>query len=313
MLFEPISEPFIIEERRGVIAVFKPRGWHSVALPCGQSQTGKSMVDWIITRARELPSSELAQSIDTFKSMAMREKDQQASLPPRPARARDRFASELGMLYRLDFETSGIMLFALTRSGFERMKRAQERFELEKRYVVICSESTVGVPGSLPVSRASERAAFLEDIREGRGGRVESYFRGYGERGARVACIAPEFFQKMHKKTTKIIYTTRFPRGTHLSAAEAARLMPENVSASSPPGPIVLEAQLRKGFRHQIRAHCAWMGLPIAGDPLYGGATGERLLLEAYEVALMDEERIVDKWMLHAGIEALQGEESSLS
>jgi 23S rRNA-/tRNA-specific pseudouridylate synthase len=29
--------------------------------------------------------------------------------------------------------------------------------------------------------------------------------------------------------------------------------------------------QLRRGFRHQIRCHLAWLGFPILNDRLYGG------------------------------------------
>jgi 23S rRNA pseudouridine1911/1915/1917 synthase len=29
--------------------------------------------------------------------------------------------------------------------------------------------------------------------------------------------------------------------------------------------------RIRRGFRHQIRCHLAWLGFPITGDALYGG------------------------------------------
>jgi 23S rRNA pseudouridine1911/1915/1917 synthase len=33
--------------------------------------------------------------------------------------------------------------------------------------------------------------------------------------------------------------------------------------------------RIRRGFRHQIRCHLAWLGYPILGDPLYGLQTAE--------------------------------------
>jgi len=30
-----------------------------------------------------------------------------------------------------------------------------------------------------------------------------------------------------------------------------------------------LTVQIKRGFRHQIRCHLCWMGLPIQNDPLY--------------------------------------------
>ena len=38
---------------------------------------------------------------------------------------------------------------------------------------------------------------------------------------------------------------------------------------------------IRKGFRHQIRAPLAWVGLPILGDSLYEGPPAPRLYLES--------------------------------
>ena len=38
---------------------------------------------------------------------------------------------------------------------------------------------------------------------------------------------------------------------------------------------------LSRGFRHQVRAQLAWIGLPISGDLLYGGRLDERLRLYA--------------------------------
>lgn len=38
-----------------------------------------------------------------------------------------------------------------------------------------------------------------------------------------------------------------------------------------PAGFSLLEAKLRTGRTHQIRVHCAYIGHPVAGDPVYGG------------------------------------------
>jgi 23S rRNA-/tRNA-specific pseudouridylate synthase len=46
-----------------------------------------------------------------------------------------------------------------------------------------------------------------------------------------------------------------------------------------------LRLSLSRGFRHQIRAQLAWIGLPIAGDTLYGGAPDERLRLYAIRLS----------------------------
>ncbi|WP_449241997.1 pseudouridine synthase family protein [Desulfovibrio sp.] len=57
----------------------------------------------------------------------------------------------------------------------------------------------------------------------------------------------------------------------------------------------LLKVVIRKGARHQIRAHLAHVLLPIVGDPLYGDGEGERLFLhhgrlsfEGFEAAVAD-------------------------
>lgn len=57
-------------------------------------------------------------------------------------------------------------------------------------------------------------------------------------------------------------------------------------------GLLLVRARITRGFRHQVRAHLAHIGLPILGDPLYGvGAPGPaapapRMLLHASAIEL---------------------------
>ncbi len=300
MVFSPDFEPHIIEEHGGIVAVFKPQGWHSTAQAHGHGQAGDNIVHWMSEHGRQLPTCELTDLIETTKSWKNIDIKAGSYVRPSPNVApKDRFATELGMLYRLDFATSGILLFALSRQIFKRMMRAQERSALVKRYVLVCTESNGKVPGSLPVSRVGDRAVLLEDIYNGNEPYIGSYFRGYGERGARVACIAPEHLSKMRKITAKNFYETRYTRNLDLDAYELNRRMSEwSASSVAIDHPILIGASIRKGFRHQIRAHSAWVGLPIVGDSIYGGAPMNRLMLEAYSVALMQGNEKIEEWKL---------------
>jgi 23S rRNA pseudouridine1911/1915/1917 synthase len=51
-------------------------------------------------------------------------------------------------------------------------------------------------------------------------------------------------------------------------------------------GRALVSLELCSGRRHQARVHLAWLGLPIVGDPVYGGAPAERLHLHAHRLDL---------------------------
>lgn len=53
-------------------------------------------------------------------------------------------------------------------------------------------------------------------------------------------------------------------------------------------GNTVAESDIKRGARHQIRAHAAHIGHPIVGDPLYGGGAGPRMYLHHYLVEFDD-------------------------
>jgi 23S rRNA (cytosine1962-C5)-methyltransferase len=53
------------------------------------------------------------------------------------------------------------------------------------------------------------------------------------------------------------------------------------------PGTAVIEARPLTGRTHQIRVHAALQGMPVLGDPLYGGAPAPRLYLHASAITLL--------------------------
>jgi 23S rRNA pseudouridine1911/1915/1917 synthase len=177
------------------------------------------------------------------------------------------------MISRLDKGTSGIILFAKSPELRLRLFELVARGEIAKEYRLLASQSSQPLPGSLP---GLKPVALGRDI--GSAGptalwtTVESYFRSYGERGARVACVDREHAEECPKKLTKKTYATQIK-----TEAEASDLVTE-------PAALVLSARICAGFRHQIRAHLAWSGYPILGDLDYGGQGARRLFLEAHRI-----------------------------
>ena len=81
---------------------------------------------------------------------------------------------------------------------------------------------------------------------------IVSYFRSYGPGSKEVRPI-----QDIKRADSPVLYKTKV---TDL-------------------GDNVMQCMITRGFRHQIRAHLAWAGIPIKGDSLYGKA-GENDILE---------------------------------
>ena len=142
---------------------------------------------------------------------------------------------EPGLLHRLDRETSGVVLLARTAASFETLRRAFESGRVEKEYAAVC------IPREPAPAAAGSRL------------RIESRFAPFGPGRRRVRVILPgEGRRPAAREATADLYTSEV----------------EVVEALG--GRVRVRVRLRRGFRHQVRVHLAHLGLPIAGDPLYG-------------------------------------------
>jgi 23S rRNA pseudouridine1911/1915/1917 synthase len=145
----------------------------------------------------------------------------------------------LTLATRLDRETSGAVLGALTAEGAARLARDRGAGTIRKAYACV-------------VEGVVESEATLDSLIEAEGGE-----RVRVRRGRRDADPA------------------RWTRIVPVGPAGAGRTL--------------VRAEIRKGRRHQIRAHLAAEGWAIVGDGIYGtvpasGAGADRLLLHAASV-----------------------------
>jgi 23S rRNA pseudouridine1911/1915/1917 synthase len=260
---EELAEPRVLYEDSSLVAVIKPTRMHSVpGLGVGD------LCAWIFERYPEV-----------------REVGKGAG---RGARS----PAEGGLLHRLDYETSGIALFARNTDAFVSLLDQQERGTFHKEYLAFSNVSPESYPlGSVPQAGfpggvaedawtearrgldGASLAALLDAEVKGGSCVVSSSFRSFGPKGSRVACLRPDAGKA--KKTGATYRSEVLGYST-----SGARLDPMK-------GRFALELRigLSRGFRHQIRAQLAWIGLPISGDSLYGGAADERLRLYAVSLA----------------------------
>ncbi|MDR1654814.1 MAG: RNA pseudouridine synthase [Treponema sp.] len=204
-----------------------------------------------------------------------------------------RKAREGGLLHRLDFETSGLVLVCKHQKAMDAFLGLQEGGGILKKYDAACGpqriipEDNSGFP-PLPCSLeaiAENIAEFLKDggavqnlqfsaepeLRrqasknacsvEDPGFSIESLFRPWG-RGRRLVRPLPDGGKKPQREAAS---DRGNPYRTEVRKISAAEFQPGEKR-------LKLCIELRRGFRHQIRCHLAWLGFPIVNDPLYGNA-----------------------------------------
>lgn len=252
--FNPIAEPRVVYEGDGVIVVAKPAGMHCASIGPGSAKPTTTLCDWVFERY------------------------------PRAATVAGRGRGEGGLLHRLDRATSGLVAFAADDASFAAMSAAAAAGDFEKTYRALCLPVAYGLAGSRPERYSppgtdpdrwrscllrSDVAALSSILA---GATIESRFRPYGPGAARVACAALDVDTAAGGKAW-----TREPyRSNVLSARPYA-------------DGLLAEVRLARGFRHQIRAHMAWLGLPLEGDEVYGdgvaGNDGTGLRLKAFRLS----------------------------
>ncbi len=159
---------------------------------------------------------------------------------------------EGGTLHRLDTLTSGLVLFARTQYAFDRLMVEQYNDRIIKTYLAKVHKAEKKEEGFEPFPYGDVISSPLV---------INSYFRPYGPKGAMVRPVLNNILG-LKKVGKAVLYTTQ------------TSLYEENV----------IECQLTKGFRHQVRAHLAWSGYPLDGDELYGGIESERFGLFASSI-----------------------------
>jgi 23S rRNA pseudouridine1911/1915/1917 synthase len=155
---------------------------------------------------------------------------------------------DYGLIHRLDTATSGLLLVALTQSAYDSLlaEQAAGRFVKEYRAVCAIKSATAAVVGYPPCPVQWERSPDEWCCS------VESRFRPWGTRGQAVRPVTEESGLAARKKATPRTYRTDI------------RVEPANGAT------VQALCRITEGFRHQVRCHLAWLGLPVVGDVLYG-------------------------------------------
>lgn len=279
------AEPCIVRETARWAVVYKPPHLPTAPLRADERQT---LVYWFLHRAEagatgyaddtQDPSAEYGQCIQEALS-GNKPKMPAAGQRIRGAQVRGKKAIEAGLLHRLDTDTRGLVLFAKDQSVYDFLAARQEAGQIIKTYCAF-------VEPCRPDAAVHRIAA------------VESQFRNFGP-GAKM--VAPVFPGSRQYKKDGRLYTTVIEALEELPLpVEELRLSvdippPSPVDVSVSTSPLIrVRCRLSRGYRHQVRAHLASIGLPIVGDPLYApqkaetvrGAENRGVSLQLYAVSL---------------------------
>jgi len=175
-----------------------------------------------------------------------------------------RKAGEGGLLHRLDYETQGLMLIARSRPGMEALLEQQREGKIIKEYSALAAKNEIPIPGF-----PKETTVWYKEGNDKVPLIIKSTFRPYGPGRKTVRPVLPD--------NDEALYSTEIIESNPFSSADIQQCFS-------------LKLRICKGFRHQIRCHLAWLGLPILNDRLYGGISfGNGFLgLRASSIAFND-------------------------
>jgi 23S rRNA pseudouridine1911/1915/1917 synthase len=198
-----------------------------------------------------------------------------------------RKAGEGGLLHRLDYETHGLLLIARNRIAMEALLARQVEGKIQKEYCALVSEKKTVLPGFPP--EETKKADWVFEGKAGEAFEIISAFRPYGP-GRKT--VRPVLIDAQKGTEGNELYTTEILQSVSINGT----------------GFLALRIRISKGFRHQIRCHLAWLGVPILNDSLYGAdAYGKGLLaLRACSVKFADPSSGEERCYSIPGLEAAE-------
>ncbi len=165
---------------------------------------------------------------------------------------------EYGLLHRLDTATDGLMVIAASQECYDFLCNEQKEGRFIKYYRAECNiipENAKHLGGFPPLPSEAQGTPSLRGAHATKQSiSLKSFFRPYGEGRKEVRPVTESSGKAALSKIGKEKFYT-----TEIS------ILSEDKSA----GTAKVECRITEGYRHQVRCHLAWTGLPVSGDLLY--------------------------------------------
>jgi 23S rRNA-/tRNA-specific pseudouridylate synthase len=185
-------------------------------------------------------------------------------LEPRLAQVKGWRQREAGLLFRLDRDVSGVVLFALAQEAFDRLAGDSREDLVRKTYLAVVEN--------------------IRGPRFDRGGAVTVKGPVFGSGRSRVA------FDEVFFHPGKTLDQAAARVGKRRRGGRALlRIYTAGVEPLAHHGDLtLLRVEITRAFRHQIRSSLALLGHPVLGDRLYGSAReveGGGILLHLWKIS----------------------------
>lgn len=181
--------------------------------------------------------------------------------------------ARLVLLQRLDFGTSGLLCAALSTRAADGFRAAEAAGQCEKRYVALLSGALCGpVVARQQLDVSARRKSRLRPGLADPTRWTEFWPLHVWKAGdASLEALRALFWPVQHAGAEAENGACTATSGT--GAPLAARGLPVPAEQAIPASGLTLAAcRIRRGARHQIRAHAAGLGHALWGDSLYGEA-----------------------------------------
>lgn len=184
---------------------------------------------------------------------------------------------EYGLIHRIDTVTEGLVLIALNQNSYDNLIFQQKDNRIKKTYSANCNISIEQKLPGFPEINLYFQKPFSQTS-------IESYFRFYGPGNKEVRPVV----QDSHNKYA-------------MSKIGKPKLYKTDIKVLSKQDDYVsVECSLTNGFRHQVRCHLAWNGLPIIDDPLYNPYTNNSNIIQFYAKGLSFENPSTGKQVIYS-------------
>lgn len=192
----------------------------------------------VLIKPRNLPSAPLTEGEDSAFTQA-------ATIYPELLKVDGKKKIEHGLIHRIDTQTEGLILIASTQESYESLIESQNKGLFVKEYRAQCDNLPSSIQDGYPpildtfVSIPNDQSIV-----------VTSLFRTFGSNGEAVRPVTEKSGRAAKQKASQAVYTT-------------------TVTIERNQDQILAICSIKKGFRHQVRCHLAWIGFPVIGDSLY--------------------------------------------